>query len=153
MLTHSEAPAAECAPRVPVATSSERGSASRSMSALLSTRCGSQTRAPHACRWFDLGVRSFVNARTITFFRNHHSDVCRAVCSASSRAFPRLLSGIRGGVRARHLGTARRRNATEAAAVGRSLGGIASRRTEKRLGFAANGSSSATDCAAPIRFS
>ncbi len=115
------------------------------------SRWDSQTARACPTTWMDLP--SLVNARTFKILRNHHSDVCRAVCSASSRAFPRLLSGVRGGVRARYAGTDCRRNAAEAAASDRSLGRVASRRIENRLGFAANRSASAADCSAPIRLS
>ncbi len=115
------------------------------------SRWDSQT--ARACPTIRMDLPSLVNARTITLFWNHHSDVSRAVCSASSRAFPRLLSGVRGGVRARHFGTACWRNTAEATAVGRSLGGTARRGTQARLGTAASRSSSATDCSTPIRFS
>ena len=115
------------------------------------SRWDSQT--AHACRRSGLSVRSFVNARTLTLFRNHHSDLCRAVCSASSGAFPRLLSGVRGGARARHTGNHRGRTAGETATAGRGLGGIASGRIAKRLGTAADGSSPAADCSVAMRIS
>ena len=35
-----------------------------------------------------------MHAATIAVLRNYHSDVCRALCSAPSTAFSRVLSGI-----------------------------------------------------------
>ena len=98
-------------------------------------------------------LMSVVNrdARTSQILRDHHSDVCRAGGSASSTAFPRLLSGACGHFWHRTHRIDRGIVADPPTPLGRGVGRTASRRIETRLGTVAARAASVPDRTAEIR--
>ncbi len=92
-----------------------------------------------------------MNARAFTLLWNHHPNVLRALGPSPSSAFPRLLSGARGGVCSGLDRADDGFSATPATTFGRSVGGVASDRAGTGLAAAPTGAPSCADSAAPMK--